>query len=86
MAIARYISPLHAKMKNYYFKSVADALDVYNSTYDKFLLAGDFNAEENEITISTFLDSYGLKSLVKENTCFKSPRKPRCLDLFYYKL
>ena len=68
--------------ENYYFISVADSLDVYNFTYDKFLLAGDFNAEENEITVSTFLGSYGLKSLLKENTCFKSLRKPRCLDLF----
>ena len=81
MAIVLYISPSKPR-HNYYLKSMGDALDVYNSTYDKFLLAGDFNAEENEITISTFLGSYGLKSLVKENTCFKSVRKPSGIDLF----
>ena len=33
---------------NYYFDSLTKALDLYNDYYDKFLLAGDFNADEDE--------------------------------------
>ena len=34
---------------DYFFKCIGRALDVYNDIYDKFLLVGDFNAEENEL-------------------------------------
>ena len=33
---------------DYYFENVTKALDLYSDKYDKFLLAGDFNAEETE--------------------------------------
>ena len=33
---------------NYYFDSLTKALDQYLEKYDKFLLAGDFNAEDTE--------------------------------------
>ena len=49
---------------------------------DKFLLVGDFNAEENEAVISKFLDLYNLTNLVKGKTCFKSRNNPSCIDLF----
>ena len=57
---------------NYFFRCIARALDAYNDIYDKFLLIGDFNAEENEAVISEFLDLYNLTNLVKGKTCFKS--------------
>ena len=31
--------------------------------------------------MGNFLGTYGLKSLVKENTCFKSIENPSCIDL-----
>ena len=33
---------------NYYFNTVGNAITSYSNTYDKFILAGDFNAEEIE--------------------------------------
>ena len=44
------------------------ALDQYNN-YDKFLLAGDFNMEEEEEILREFLIEHNAKNLVKEPTC-----------------
>ena len=65
----------------YYFKTVDRALDIYNN-YDKYLLAGDFNADEIEPGLDTFLYQYDANNLVKQNTCFKNPNNPSCIDLF----
>ena len=67
---------------NFYFDNVGRALDLYTQKYDKILLAGDFNAEENELILSNFMQLYDLRNLVKENTCFKSVENPSCVDLF----
>ena len=64
-----------------YFEQVGLALDVY-SNYEKFLLAGDFNVEEEERCLKEFLFEYNAKNLVKGKTCFKSIDKPSCIDLF----
>ena len=48
---------------HYYLQSIGDALDVYSTNYEKYILAGDFNAEENEIVMKRFLELYGLKKL-----------------------
>ena len=50
--------------------------------YDKILLTGDFNAEESEDTLRSFMELYDLKNLVKESTCFKSVKNPSRVDLF----
>ena len=65
-----------------FFDQLGFALDVY-SNYDKFLLAGDFNAEEgkNEY-LDDFIDAFHAKNLVKEPTCFKNPLNPSSIDLF----
>ena len=65
-----------------YFRQMGLALDVYSSTYDKFLLAGDFNVKEENDTLDEFLEDYHAKNLVKEPTCFKNPENPSCIDLF----
>ena len=39
------------------------------------------NAEENEAMTKQFLELYGLKSLVRASTCFKSLNNPSCIDL-----
>ena len=46
------------------------------------LLTGDFNAQEGELCIDSFLYEYNLKNLIKEKTCFKNPENPSCIDLF----
>ena len=66
----------------YYFDCVSNALDIYNDFYDKFLLIGDFNAEDTEPCLGSFLYQYDAKNLVKGKTCFKNPENPSCVDLF----
>ena len=63
-----------------YFNQVCLALDKYSS-YDKFLLAGDFNTEETNDILEDFLFEQNVKNLVKEPTCFKSLTNPSCIDL-----
>ena len=64
----------------YFFDNLDKALDVY-STYEKVLITGDFNAQEGEKCLDTFLYQHELKSLNKEATCYKNPNKPSCIDL-----
>ena len=65
----------------YYFDNLGRALDIYNKFYDKSLLVGDFNAEETEPCLNSFLSEYNLTNIVKDKTCFKSIENPSCIDL-----
>ena len=51
--------------KEEYFHQVCLALDRYSS-YDKFLLAGDFNTEESDDILEDFLFEHNVNNLVKE--------------------
>ena len=66
----------------YFFENIGKALDKYSKHYDKFMLVGDFNAEESEPCLSQFLYEYNARKHVKENTCFKNALNPSCIDLF----
>ena len=66
----------------YFFKQTGHALDTYNQIYEKLLFAGDFNLEESEPCLSEFLSNHDFKNLVKEKTCYKSPKNPTCIELF----
>ena len=69
-----------SQFDQYFFDNLDKALDVY-STYEKVLITGDFNAQEGEKCLDTFLYQHELKSLNKEATCYKNPNKPSCIDL-----
>ena len=66
----------------YYFENISCALDIYTQYYDKFLLIGDFNANDSENCLSDFLFRHDCKNLVKDKTCFKNVENPSCIDLF----
>ena len=78
----------HSKNEKYgvtddvFFKHIGLTLDFYSKRYDKFLLAGDFNTEEDNEILDDFLEDYHAKNLVKDPTCFKNPENPSCIDLF----
>ena len=57
----------------HYFDCLDKALDVYSS-YEKVILTGDFNAQENECVFDSFLYQHDLTNLLKEGTCYKNPR------------
>ena len=60
-------------------------LDHYMIKYDNFLILGDFNSEMSENAMKEFSDTYNLKNLIKEPTCFKNPLNPSLIDLILTK-
>ena len=65
-----------------HLNAIDKTIEFYSKTYDKILIAGDFNAEVSDIKLDTFCSIWNLKSLGKEPTCFKNPNNPSCIDLF----
>ena len=65
-----------------YFCNLSNVLDSLNSYYEYFLLISDFNSEDHEIEISSFLNNHEAKNIIKEKTCFKSVLNLSCVDLF----
>ena len=41
-----------SQSEQYFFKNIGKTLDKYSNYYDKFMLVGDFNAEESEPCLS----------------------------------
>ena len=60
---------------------VTKTLDSYYSKYENVIFLGDFNAGVLETLMTSFCESYNLKSIIKQPTCFKTPEKPTCIDL-----
>ena len=81
------ISIYHSTNKDYgttddvFLCEIGKVVDVYSS-FDSFLIVGDFNMQEGNSQLDDFLCTYHAKNLVKEPTCFKSPENPSCVDLF----
>ena len=65
----------------YFFNHVQNGLDIYSKFYDKYMLVGDFNADEPEQRLSLFLFKMNAKNIVKEPAYFKSLSYPSCIDL-----
>ena len=79
LLLASYHPP--AQSDEYFFDNMTKILDKYNS-YEKVLLVGDFNAQENEPCLRNFLCENNLKNIVKQPTCFKNVENPSTIDLF----
>ena len=56
-------------------------MDKLCSDYENIIILGGFNVEAKEKSISDFMSTYNLKSLVKQKTCFKNPDNPSCINL-----
>ena len=72
---------VHGVCAKEYFHQVSLALDNY-TTYDKIMLAGDFNIEDTNIILDNFLYEHSMKNIVKDDTCFKNIDNPSCIDLY----
>ena len=64
-----------------HLKKIGKNLDNYSSKYDNFILLNDLNSEPTESAVRNFCEIYSCKNLMKDNTCFKNPLKPSCIDL-----
>ena len=63
----------------YLFDNLDKTLDVY-STSEKILTSRDFNAQEGETCFDRFLYQHELKSLNKDDTCYRKPNNLSCID------
>ena len=63
-----------------HLKEIGKNLDNYSSKYDNFILLGDLNSEPTESAVKDFCEIYSCKNRIKDNTCFKTPLKPSCID------
>ena len=72
---------VHGLSKEGFLEQMCFVLDEYSS-YDKTLLAGDFNMDREEEILEDFLLEQNLKNLDTEKTGFKSNVNPSCIDLF----
>ena len=63
----------HSPSQNdqYYFEALDKALDCYSSC-GRIVLIGDFNSEDHETSMETFLYQHNLTNIVKEGACFKN--------------
>ena len=73
-------NPHKVDIQNYLSK-LTTILDHYLSTYDNYLLLGDFNSEPHEDIMKEFCGTYNLANLIKEPTCFKNLLNPSSIDL-----
>ena len=63
-----------------FFDELGKVVDMYAIRSDNLIIIGDFNMEEDDDDISSFMNLYGLGNLIKVPTCFKSVNA-RCIDL-----
>ena len=64
-----------SRSDEYFFNHLQNGLDIYNKFDDKYMLVGDFNAEDSEPCLSLFLFEMNPTNIVKEPTCFtKQPK------------
>ena len=61
--------------------SLSKNLALYSSAYGNYAAIGDFNKEAVSKEMSGFCDIFDLTSLIKEQTCYKNPDSPSCIDL-----
>ena len=64
-----------------FVNKLGTSLDHYMSKYENFLLLGDFNCEMSEKVMIEFCETYNLKNLIKDPTCFKNIQNPSTIDL-----
>ena len=64
-----------------HLRTLSENLDICSSSYNNFINLGDFNIEMKEQQIKAFCDNYGLKSFIRQQTCYKNASNPTCIDL-----
>ena len=54
---------------------------MYSKFHERYMLIGNFHAEESEPCLSKFVFEMNAKNIAKEPTCYKSLSNPNCIDL-----
>lgn len=59
------------------------SLGPFSSKQGNIILLGDFNSKVHDNIKKGFCNTYYLKNLIKQPTCFKIPMKSNCIDLIW---
>ena len=57
------------------------SLDKPMGDYENLILIGDFNSQMEEDVMNVFCETYNLKNLISEPTCYKNVQSPTLIDL-----
>ena len=60
--------------------SITGLLGHYLKSYEDFVIMGDFNANQSNPAMKTFLNQHKGKNIIKSKTCYKS-QEGSCIDL-----
>ena len=63
-----------------YTDALIKMLELHSSKYHKIVFLGNFNVTVDENHVNSFCDSYNLKDLTKQPTCYNNPGKPTSID------
>ena len=66
-----------------HLESLSRNLDLFSSKYENYLVVSDFNVSVEEANIKNLCESFSLKNLIKDPTCYKNPNNPSCVDLMF---
>ena len=61
--------------------SLSKNLALYSSTYESYIVLGDFNAAVDNNAISSSCDAFDFVNIIREPTCYKNPENISCIDL-----
>ena len=64
-----------------FLSHVGKSLDYQIGKYENLILIADFNSQMEEDAMKEFCDTYNLKNLITEPTCFKNAQNPTLIDL-----
>ena len=64
-----------------FLTKLGNAMDKYTRSYDNILILRDFNSQTDENIMNEFCQTYNLKNLINEPTCFKNPLNPSTIDV-----
>ena len=64
-----------------FLEKLSGEVDKHLPKYDNLLMLGDWNSTVKEEQMANFCDTYNLKNLINEPTCFKSTDNPSSIDI-----
>ena len=59
---------------DYFLSSITGLLNYYLKSYEDYVIMGDFNANESNPAMETFLNQHKCKNIIKSKTCYKYRR------------
>ena len=65
----------------FHLENMTKSLAVYSSNYKNLIILVYFNVNVRNSYMTGFCDTYDLRSLITEPTCYKNPEKSTCIDV-----